>query len=640
VRASGKVLLSLLTGALLLTAVWGFVWLRVSIGRVETEHEFENLTASIAVEIDERVSGIVRGLDRALLLLRQDWRAGRTDTMGRVEELVAAASGDLVREIAIADAQGSIVYTSRDKQPANADVGDRDFFRSHASGIDRLVIGHRVTGYLAAGPSLVLSRPLLNASGALQGAILMWIDPDRLLSGVRRLPPDVGGGRYLAGEDGVVRACKASDPGDTGPCEETFEPAELPVVAPGMTAAFRIPGKDGQPARIGHLRSIQQFPLSVIVVWEDSALTARALWRQPVPLIAPALVTSALIVLGLVAFGFVLAARDRRIAKLSLREARWRSALEALSDGVWEWHRATDRTHLSENARVLLGRASPVIENAWPDWLARIHPDDLKRVRTGLEDVATGNSDIYRCEHRVRRDDGVYVWVLAMGFTLSRTAEGRVEETVGIMMDLSERRALEATLQQKTDELAKANAKIAELALTDALSGLLNRRGFVERAEQALARLAAEGRPAAILAVDIDGLRRINDAFGYEAGDTALRTLARRLQRQTGRDGVIGRIGGGTFAALLPDTGRAAGVSQAQSIQAAVAGQAVRLTDGREIRATVTIGVTALEDGIADFTAVFERAEEALRLAKTQGRNQTAALRFQVAVPPVSPAPR
>jgi diguanylate cyclase (GGDEF)-like protein len=169
-----------------------------------------------------------------------------------------------------------------------------------------------------------------------------------------------------------------------------------------------------------------------------------------------------------------------------------------------------------------------------------------------------------------------------------------------------------------------ANAELAALAVTDALTGLLNRRRFDESLNREWRRALRTRKPLSILMIDADSFKAFNDTYGHQAGDGALKSIAAVL-RDNGREGtdVACRVGGEEFALLMPEADKAGAVALAERIRGAVAAQSIpHLGSASEI-VTVSIGVATLvpdqATGEADFLAA---ADAALYEAKAAGRNQ------------------
>jgi diguanylate cyclase (GGDEF)-like protein len=166
-----------------------------------------------------------------------------------------------------------------------------------------------------------------------------------------------------------------------------------------------------------------------------------------------------------------------------------------------------------------------------------------------------------------------------------------------------------------------AQRELAELARRDPLTGLANRRDFVERAEALCASARRYGRAVSVLMVDIDNFKAVNDGFGHAAGDDVLRFLAALLALETRAADVCARIGGEEFAFVLDETGPEAARQAAERIRAIVQAAEVPTEHAaRTLRVTVSIGIAcATRDAALD--ALLREADAALYQAKKAGRN-------------------
>ena len=171
--------------------------------------------------------------------------------------------------------------------------------------------------------------------------------------------------------------------------------------------------------------------------------------------------------------------------------------------------------------------------------------------------------------------------------------------------------------------ILKGRRSIERLAMTDDLTGLPNRRAFVLAAEEAIGRIAAVGETAALLIVDLDHFKRVNDLYGHRVGDYALQAAAEALVGSV-RAGVdwVGRLGGEEFVVLIAAGDEERGRAAAETARAAIAALRVEMPAG-EIALTASIGLTPLTIGDSVASAL-ERADEALYAAKRAGRNQVA----------------
>ncbi len=163
--------------------------------------------------------------------------------------------------------------------------------------------------------------------------------------------------------------------------------------------------------------------------------------------------------------------------------------------------------------------------------------------------------------------------------------------------------------------------EVQEQAITDSLTGFYNRRGFFTRGDRALVRAALEGRPLALIMLDIDHFKHINDRYGHAAGDAVLRAVAARCQANTRTSDLLARLGGDEFALLLPHASLALARQIAERIRAAVADNPITTATG-VVAVTLSLGVALPADGDTGLEALLIRADNALYTAKAAGRNR------------------
>lgn len=180
---------------------------------------------------------------------------------------------------------------------------------------------------------------------------------------------------------------------------------------------------------------------------------------------------------------------------------------------------------------------------------------------------------------------------------------------------------------------------LKQMSLTDVLTGLPNRRAFDERLDSEVRRMARERRPLALMLVDVDHFKAVNDTFGHLNGDRMLRILARQIQRSVGRPGdVAARFGGEEFAVLLPDTDLKGARHIAERIRCDVERCSMTLDTGQRLAATVSIGLVAVSpDSAGGPKTLLREADDALYKAKANGRN--AVVWRDLTVPAVSAQP-
>ncbi len=237
-----------------------------------------------------------------------------------------------------------------------------------------------------------------------------------------------------------------------------------------------------------------------------------------------------------------------------------------------------------------------------------IHPDDRERIKEIFrKTVATGIGEC--AEFRFALKDGSVRHMQSDGRAI-HGPDGKVSKVVVVSRDITELKHLETELRQ--------------MAATDSLTGLPNRRYFIEQLEQELARLHRDqGRCASVLMLDADHFKKINDTFGHAAGDDVLRHLAALMKNKLRKVDTVGRVGGEEFALILPGAALPAAEAFAERLRMNVAATPVAQED-TAIPITVSIGVAGMRAGDTSANEAMVRADRALYRAKESGRNVVA----------------
>jgi len=181
---------------------------------------------------------------------------------------------------------------------------------------------------------------------------------------------------------------------------------------------------------------------------------------------------------------------------------------------------------------------------------------------------------------------------------------------------------LEAAVDRRTKEINNINVKLNVLATTDALCGVKNRRSFYESCGPIISYNRRERKPLAVLMLDIDKFKYINDTYGHGVGDEVLKSMAQKTSKILRKSDVFARLGGEEFSALLPNTTELGALKVAENIRQEIEHMEYISSKNETIKFTISIGVATLNSHDINIESVLHRADIALYSAKRNGRNQ------------------
>jgi diguanylate cyclase (GGDEF)-like protein/PAS domain S-box-containing protein len=297
----------------------------------------------------------------------------------------------------------------------------------------------------------------------------------------------------------------------------------------------------------------------------------------------------------------------RKLAEQDLRasEERYALAARAASDGLWDWDLRSQDIYYSPRWKSMLGYEDGQIGRSTQEWFSRVHPEDLPAFNAEIGKHIQGETDHFESEHRMLHRDGTYRWMLTRGLAM-RDEGDQAYRMAGSQTDITERRT--------------AAEQLLHDAFHDGLTGLPNRALFTDRLDRALERAKRrEDYLLAVLFLDLDRFKVVNDSLGHLVGDQLLVGVGQRLAGCLRQIDTVARLGGDEFVVLLEDiTGVEDATRAARRIQ-----EAVSLSfnlDGNELFTTVSIGIAVSSTGYDQAEDILRDADIAMYRAKTLGK--------------------
>ncbi|HMW24641.1 MAG TPA: EAL domain-containing protein [Burkholderiaceae bacterium] len=298
---------------------------------------------------------------------------------------------------------------------------------------------------------------------------------------------------------------------------------------------------------------------------------------------------------------------DIREAQLRVEESerRLRFAMEATGDAVWDWHIPSGQLKLSQRWQEILGYEDGELSGTLADFLECLLEEDADDINRALGECLEGHGD-YEHEHRMRRKDGRVIWVLDRGRVVERDGDGRPLRMVGSVADVTDKK--------------RAQDLIWQQANYDTLTGLPNRNMFRDRLQREMLASDRSGRPAALLMLDLDEFKEVNDSLGHAWGDVLLQEAAQRLQLCVREVDTVARLGGDEFMILLGDVADPTAVTRVVHDVLRAVSQPFRLGSDL-VYVTGSVGVTFYPDDAATPEELLRNVDQAMYAAKREGRN-------------------
>jgi diguanylate cyclase (GGDEF)-like protein/PAS domain S-box-containing protein len=293
--------------------------------------------------------------------------------------------------------------------------------------------------------------------------------------------------------------------------------------------------------------------------------------------------------------------------RLHESEERMKLALSSADVGTWDLDPVTGKLDFDSQWGGILNYA---YEKDRPhnisEWAALIHPDDKERVLKAMQDNIDGKTFEYKAEYRIQAKTGNLRWVVGHGKAVRRDKNGKALRVVGITRDI--------TMQKQAEDT------IWKLAHTDSLTGLPNRSLFYDRLGQCIAQANRHQQKLALLFIDLDDFKLVNDKFGHSIGDLLLQTVAERLRQNIRSENTVARTGGDEFICILANIGNTENaVIVAKKIIQSIS-EAIEI-NGSICQIGCSIGIAIFPDDSEEIEKLVTQADHAMYKAKGSGKN-------------------
>lgn len=311
------------------------------------------------------------------------------------------------------------------------------------------------------------------------------------------------------------------------------------------------------------------------------------------------------------------------------------AVMELVSDGIWDWNANTGFVYRNPGWYEMLGYPRHSLDNNVFTWENVIHPDDYPGVMVIFDDYVCQRAPHYQVEYRCRKQDGTYLWIEDRGYVIARNPDGSVARMVGAHRDIHSRKnsieqlqkrnqSLEALVAERTRELSRVNQQLQLqldenrlLAEQDTLTRIANRYRLERFLLEECDRAERFRLPLALVAMDIDDFKPINDRHGHGVGDQTLVRVVEGLTACVRPGDLPARWGGDEFMVVMPKGTLNTAKQMAERIRL----QLGQMPPVGDFNVTLSLGVVERRAGESP-AALMARADQALYRSKAAGKNR------------------
>lgn len=533
----------------------------------------------------------------------------------------------------IIDATGALLYASRSDLGLSIVDGRSYLSALSATSGNSLYFGQVEVDSSTGRSLLPIAIAVREAQGGLQGAIVALLDVAYLEQVFETTNVGRNGVIALRRIDDARLIFRRPSRPDLINHAVTNNPLHMRLESGERQGTIRFRATIDGIERLYAFQRIEEFPLYVAAGLATADYLAE--WRKT---LAMAGVSTLLLFLSLslVLVRLLRSESDEEetAAKLAESEARYRMLAENSHDVIWTLDIATRcYTYVSPSIVGMCGYQPEEVVGQVLD--SRLTPDSAARVAREIDQrlrrIAAGDKTatvlVNELEQICKNGEVIATEIVS---TYLVNADGVAHTILGITRNVSERKAAEAALHEtnrqlhaRIEEIGRLQVALQELAVRDSLTGLYNRRYLDETLEREVSRARREGIPLSLVMLDIDYFKRVNDTYGHQVGDQALRMLASILLSDIRAEDVACRYGGEEFLILLPNMPLGAAIQRAEAWRKSVEELSVAMGDFN-ITFTISLGVAAYPEHGKTPDDLTRCADQALYRAKHEGRNQVA----------------
>lgn len=519
-----------------------------------------------------------------------------------------AASLGRVRGLFVYDFQGRWLATTEKVDITGLNNSDRAYFKHHRTHDDhQTVLGDPVRSRSGGQWIITISKRFNRPDGTFGGVVLATVDIDYFVGFYSQYDLGSNGSVALLNARGLLLA-RTNDNGALVGRDMSGTPLFKEKLRASRAAVHYFTSPLDGIKRISAYRASDRYPLVLLATQSESDVLAR--WREGV-VFRGSIVVLLLLGLGVIGFHLVrqLAARQRMATLLAAKEADFRLLAESSSDLVTRIGLDETLLYVSPSSLHVVGWSANDLVGTLA--LAGILAEDSARVRGVVSQLKDGAITEARVLYRSRHRDRGTIWLESSLRVTRDVTSGLVDGVVAITRDMTEQTDLQA--------------RLADLAATDALTRLPNRRTFDNRVNAAWDQAAEARHSLSVIMIDVDHFKAFNDCYGHDAGDRCLQAVAQALRSVVHRPhDLVARYGGEEFVILLPNTDADGCAKVAQQLREAVENlRIVHEQHPTRGRVTVSLGGASAVPGEGDTVkSVVKSADAALYVAKRAGRSQ------------------